>query len=306
MRKDSSTLVAVLGAVFAAELMTASAADAAGYKDTPMLPGQPWHVHDPDRPLPRVVTPGATFSHDAPPPSDAVVLFDGTDLSKWKSDKGEAAWKVVQDKPAQCQPRKAAPLHGAELLIQRPEECADCCSAKPGGYMEDVKGAGNIRTKEEFGDFQLHLEFATPEKVVGNSQGRGNSGVLIFGDYEVQVLDSYNNRTYADGQAGAMYGQYPPLANPVKKPGEWQSYDIIFEAPQWQDGKLTKRAAVTVLLNGVAVHNKKEYIGKSVHKEVGTYEKLHSSRGPIMLQDHGNPTRFRNIWIRNLGEYDKP
>ena len=218
-----------------------------------------------------MVTPGAKFSHEAPPPSDAVALFDGTDLSKWKSDKGAAGWKVEN------------------------------------GYMEAVKGAGNIRTKEDFGDFQLHLEFATPEKVVGNSQGRGNSGVLIFGEFEVQVLDSYENRTYADGQAGAMYGQYPPLVNPVKKPGEWQTYDIIFEAPQWdKDNKLTKRASVTVLLNGVALHNKKEYIGRSVHKEVGTYERMRSSRGPIMLQDHGNPMHFRNIWIRNLGEYDKP
>jgi hypothetical protein len=305
----------LLGVILAAK-HSAGAADSVGYKDTPMLPGTAWHVHDPDRPLPRVVTPGATFSHGAPPPSDAVMLFDGTDLSKWKSDKGEAKWKIEN------------------------------------GYFEAVKGGGNIRTKEDFGDFQLHLEFATPEKVVGNSQGRGNSGVLIFGDYEVQVLDSYDNRTYADGQLGAMYGQYPPLVNPAKKPGEWQSYDIIFEAPQWTeeqssaansqnlqklreelaalqakytDGypsvqnvkqqiadlekpgpKLVKRAAVTVILNGVAVHNRKEYIGRSVHKEIGTYNKLRASRGPIMLQDHGNPTRFRNIWIRNLGEYDKP
>ena len=269
MRKNSLTLAALFSAVFAANDL--SAAEPVGYTDTPMLPGQPWHVHDPDRPLPRVVTPGATFSHSAPPPSDAVVLFDGTDLSKWKGDKGAAGWKVEN------------------------------------GYMEIAKGAGSIRTKEDFGDFQLHLEFATPEKVVGNSQGRGNSGVLIFGEFEVQVLDSYENRTYADGQAGAMYGQYPPLVNPVKKPGEWQTYDILFEAPQWDtDGKLTKRASVTVLLNGVAIHNRKEYIGRSVHKEVGTYAKMRSSRGPILLQEHGNPTRFRNIWIRNLGEYDKP
>lgn len=271
MRNTSFTLAALFSAVFAANILPASAAEPIGYTDTPMLPDQPWHVHDPNRPIPRVVTPGATFSHNAPPPSDAVVLFDGTDLSKWKSDKGAAGWKVEN------------------------------------GYMEAAKGAGNIRTKEDFGDFQLHLEFATPEKVVGNSQGRGNSGVLIFGDFEVQVLDSYNNRTYADGQAGAMYGQYPPLVNAVKKPGEWQSYDIIFEAPLWdKDGKLTKRASVTVLLNGVALHNKKEYIGRSVHKEVGTYEKMRASRGPITLQDHGNPMRFRNIWLRNLGEYDKP
>jgi len=271
MQKCSLLLAALVNAGFIISHSSLIAAEPLGYKDTPMLPGQPWHVHDPDRPRPRVVTPGATFSHGAPPPSDAVVLFDGTDLSKWKCDKGEAGWKVEN------------------------------------GYVEAVKGSGNIRTKEDFGDFQLHLEFATPEKVVGNSQGRGNSGVLIFGNFEVQVLDSYDNLTYPDGQCGAMYGQYPPLVSAVKKPGEWQSYDIIFEAPQWdKDGKLTKRANVTVLLNGVLLHHKKEYIGKSVHKEIGTYEKIHESRGPIMLQDHGNPMHFRNIWIRNLGEYDKP
>jgi hypothetical protein len=271
MQKLSLLLAALVNAGFFISSSNLIAAEPLGYKDTPILPGQPWHVHDPDRPRPRTVTPGATFSHGAPPPSDAVVLFDGKDLSKWKCDKGEAGWKVEN------------------------------------GYMEVVKGTGNIYTKENFGDFQLHLEFATPEKVVGNSQGRGNSGVLIFGNFEVQVLDSYDNLTYPDGQCGAMYGQYPPLVSAVKKPGEWQSYDIIFEAPQWDnDGKLTKRANVTVLLNGVVLHHKKEYIGKSVHKEIGTYDKLHESRGPIMLQDHGNPMHFRNIWIRNLGEYDKP
>lgn len=241
-----------------------------GYKDTPMLPDQPWHVHDPDRPVPRVVTPGETFSQNAPPPSDAEVLFDGKNFNKWKSDKGPVNWKLEN------------------------------------GYMEAVKDTGNIRTKEEFGDFQLHLEFATPAKVEGNSQGRGNSGVLIFGVYEVQVLDSYNNLTYPDGQAGAMYGQYPPLVNAVKKPGEWQSYDIIFEAPKWdKDGQLVKKANVTVLLNGVLLHHKKEYIGQSKHREVGTYGSP-QSRGPIMLQEHHNPTRFRNIWIRAVGDYDQP
>ncbi len=307
MQKSSVTLVALIGMVVAGTGFQVIAAESIGYKDTPILPGQPWHVHDPDRPLPRVVTPGATFSHNAPPPSDAVVLFDGTDLSKWTSDKGAAGWKVVSEQPAVCAKPEPTPAHGAELLMRRTKIAVAKCCTKAGGYMEVVKGAGNIRTKESFGDFQLHLEFATPEVVVGNSQARGNSGVLIFGEFEVQVLDSYDNRTYADGQAGAMYGQYPPLVNAVKKPGEWQSYDIIFEAPQWgPDGKLTRRASVTVLLNGVALHNKKEYIGRSGHKEVGTYDKLHASRGPIMLQDHGNPMRFRNIWLRNLGEYDKP
>lgn len=271
MRNNFRPCSWLLGAACTAIAAATTAAEPVGYKDTPMLPGQPWHVHDPDRPQPRVVTPGATFSHLAPPPADAIVLFDGKDLSKWKCDKGEARWKVED------------------------------------GYMEIVKNSGSIFTKEEFGDFQLHLEWATPEKIVSNSQGRGNSGVLIFGVYEVQVLDSYENRTYPDGQAGSMYGQYPPLVNPVKKPGEWQTYDIIFEAPQWDaEGQLTKKASVTVLLNGVAIHNKKEYLGHALHKVVGTYGKDRRSRGPILLQDHGNPIRFRNIWLRNLGDYDKP
>jgi hypothetical protein len=243
-----------------------------GYTDTPMIPGQPWRVHDPDRPHPKVVTPAETFSHNAAAPSDAKVLFDGKDLSQWQSDKGaEAAWKVEN------------------------------------GYMEVVAKKGNIRTKDEFGDFQLHLEFATPVEIKGNSQGRGNSGVFIQGMYEVQVLDSYNNPTYADGQAGAMYGQYPPLVNPIKPPGVWQSYDIIFEAPQFdKDGKVIKKAAVTAILNGVVVQHKKEYLGPSQHKENTSYAGVKQTRGPIALQDHGDPMRFRNIWIRSLGDYDQP
>ena len=270
MRKTPLTLAALLGAAFAVATFMSSAEDKPGYKDTPMLPGQPWHVHDSDRPVPHPVTPAETFSHGAPPPSDAIVLFDGKDLSKWECDGGPARWKVEN------------------------------------GYMEVVKDSGNIRTKEEFGDFQLHLEFATPAKVVGNGQGRGNSGVYICGRYEVQVLDSYDNPTYTDGQLGALYGQFPPLATAPKKPGEWQCYDIIFEVPRWDENKkLIKPASVTVILNGVVLHNKKEFIGASTHREVGIYSP-HPPHGPIMLQDHGNPTRFRNIWIRKLGEYDKP
>lgn len=262
--------VPLLFVTLVAGLIVPGNAHAKEEKQTPMLPGQPWRVHDATRPLPRVVTPGATFSHGAPPPSDAIVLFDGTDLSKWRGNNGPAAWNVEN------------------------------------GYMEVVKKAGNITTKDEFGDFQLHLEFATPARVEGESQGRGNSGVFIFGKYEVQILDSYDNRTYADGQCGALYGQWPPLVNPVKKPGEWQSYDIIFEAPRWDEsGRLLKRAAVTVLLNGVVIHHHKEFMGETRHAELPAYGKP-QSRGPISLQDHGNPIRFRNIWIRPLGEYDKP
>ena len=198
------------------------------------------------------------------------VLFNGTDLSKWKSQKGgEAKWKV-------------------EL-----------------GYMEVAPKSGTIMTKDEFGDFQLHLEFATPAEVASASQGRGNSGVIIYGKYEIQVLDSYNNKTYADGQAGAMYGQFPPLANSSKKPGKWQTYDIIFETPRWEGDKLVKKGAVTVIHNGVVLHHRKEFIGAVSHRRVGKYSP-HPPKGPIVLQDHGNPMRFRNIWIRELGDYDEP
>jgi len=241
-----------------------------GYTDTPMIPGQKWRVHDDNRPRPAVVTPGESFSHGAPAPSDAVVLFDGTDLSKWKSQKtGEDAEWIVEN-----------------------------------GYMEVKPGTGAIMTRDEFGDFQLHIEFATPAEVESGSQGRGNSGVIIYNTYEVQVLDSYDNKTYADGQAGALYGQSPPLRNASKKPGEWQSYDIIFETPRWEGEDLVKPAALTVIHNGVVLHNRKELSGPTGHKKVFEYKK-HDPQGSIFLQDHRNPMRFRNIWIRPLGTYDE-
>ncbi|HWN95093.1 MAG TPA: DUF1080 domain-containing protein [Methylomirabilota bacterium] len=240
-----------------------------GYKDTPLIPGTKWHVHDSDRPQPKVVAPGKTFSLEAPAPSDAIVLFDGTDFSKWKGTKGDVQWKIEN------------------------------------GYAETTK-SGVIRTKDEFGDFQLHIEWATPAKVEGSGQGRGNNGLNIFGRYEIQILDSYNNPTYADGQASAIYGQYPPLVNASKPPGEWQSYDVIFEAPLWDaDGKLAKKAYVTVLHNGVVVHHRQELFGNSSHRGTPAYGKR-QEKGYIELYEHGNPVRFRNIWIRPLGEYDKP
>jgi hypothetical protein len=243
-----------------------------GYKDTPIIPGTKWHVHDGDRPQPRLVTPGERFSHLAPPPADAIVLFNGKDLGAWQLGNGsEAKWKVEN------------------------------------GYMEVAPKSGSIQTREKFADFQLHLEFATPAKVEGSSQGRGNSGVLFNGIYEVQVLDSYDNPTYPDGQAGALYGQSPPLVNASKPPGEWQSYDIIFESPRWDDtGKIAKKAAVTVIHNGVVLHHRKEYQGNTPHKRNGDYSKPHSPEVFIQLQDHNNPMRFRNIWLRKLGDYDQP
>ncbi len=254
-------------------LSTAASAFGAGlgYTNTPFIPGTKWHVHDGDRPQPPIVTPGKNFSQQGDAPSDAVVLFNGKDFSKWQGEKGgEVQWKIEND------------------------------------YMETTK-TGRIRTKDEFGDFQLHLEFATPEKVEGNGQGRGNNGVNIYGKYEVQILDSYNNPTYPDGQAGGLYGQTPPLVNASRPPGEWQTYDILWEAPQWDAaGKLTKKAYITVLHNGVVIHHRKDLTGNTPHQKVGTYEGADKPTGRYLeLYEHGNPVRFRNIWIRPLGEYDK-
>jgi hypothetical protein len=238
-----------------------------GHQDTPLIPGTKWHVHDGERPQPVVVTPGepSTPEKVGTAPSDATVLFDGKDLSKWKMEKdgGEAAWKVEN------------------------------------GYMEVVPKSGYMMTKDEFGpDVQLHVEFATPPPV-GDGQGRGNSGVFMFGRYEIQVLDSYNNPTYPDGQATAIYGYRPPLVNASRPPGVWQTYDIIFEGPRFKDGKLEKPAVTTILHNGVVTQNHTVLIGDTPHQKVGTY-KPHAEKGPLKLQDHGNPMRFRNIWIREI------
>jgi hypothetical protein len=196
------------------------------------------------------------------PPSDAIVLFDGKDLAAWKCGNGDAKWKVGD------------------------------------GAME-VNGTGDIETREPFGDCQLHLEWQSPAEVKGESQGRGNSGVFLMGRYEIQVLDSFRNPTYADGQAAAMYGQIPPLVNACRKPGEWQSYDILFKAPRFQGDKLESPGVVTLLHNGVAVHHADPFIGATAHREVGRYEP-HPPKAPLKLQDHGNPVRYRNIWIRPM------
>ncbi len=179
-----------------------------GYTDTPMLPGLPYRVHDPARPHPAVVTPAA---QPGGAPSDAIVLFDGKDLSHWTSAKLDPVRPVAGPEPAGWKVEN--------------------------GYME-VAGRGDIATQEKFGDIQLHVEWAAPAEVRGNSQGRGNSGIFLQGRYEVQVLDAFQNPTYADGQAGAIYGQWPPLVNPARKPGEWQSYDIVFEAPRFAGEQL--------------------------------------------------------------------
>ncbi len=232
-----------------------------GYTDTPMLPGLPYHVHDPSRPHPAVIMPGA---QTGAAPSDATVLFNGTDLSQWTGK----PWKVEN------------------------------------GYVEVVPNAGSIRTRETFGDVQLHVEWAAPAVVRGTSQNRGNSGIFLQGRYEVQVLDSFENPTYADGQAGAIYGQWPPLVNPVRRPGEWQAYDIVFEAPRVEAGKVVKPASLTVFLNGVLVHHRKEAMGPTVHRALAAYAPQ-PAEDSLVLQDHQQPVRYRNIWIRRLSGYDR-
>ena len=257
----------ILWAAFAAAIALIAQDRDLGFTDTPMLPGLPYHVHDPARPHPRVVTPGARAG-DAP--SDAVALFDSKDLSHWTraGSNAPARWKVAN------------------------------------GYVE-VAGKDGIATKEKFGDVQLHVEWATPSPPSGTSQGRGNSGVFFETRYEVQVLDSYENPTYADGQAAAIYGQWPPLANASRKPGEWQTYDIVFEAPKFENGRLAKPAYLTVFHNGVLVQNHRDAMGPTVYRAVAKYVSQ-PAEGPILLQNHGNPVRYRNIWARRIPPYDQP
>ncbi|HTY84324.1 MAG TPA: DUF1080 domain-containing protein [Silvibacterium sp.] len=225
-----------------------------------------WKIHDPDRPVPPVIDPGTASTQEAPgrPPSDAVVLFDGKDLAQWAAkDGGPAKWKVEN------------------------------------GYMEVVPKTGYLVTRQAFGDCQLHVEFAEPVPATGESQERGNSGVFLMGLYEIQVLDSYQNKTYADGQAAAVYGQYPPLVNASRPPGQWQAYDIIFHGPRFADGKVVRPARVTVLHNGMLVQDNVELTGPTAHGQRPPYQPG-PDRLPLQLQDHGNPVRYRNLWIREL------
>jgi len=216
----------------------------------------------PPKTEPPIVTPGRT---NADPPSDAIVLFNGKDLSQWRSADGSPAKWTVRD-----------------------------------GYVEVAAGSGDISTAQQFGDVQLHIEWATPAVVKGEGQERGNSGVFLMGRYEVQVLDSYENKTYYHGQAGAVYKQYAPLVNASRKPGEWQAYDIVFHAPHFDEqGKVTDRARVTVLHNGVLIQNNVEIYGLTYHDRPALYI-AHSPQESLKLQDHGNPIRYRNIWIRRL------
>lgn len=266
--------VLALGSLIFGGLDAARAADAAPgpaarpaltvtNKPPPLAPGGKWRVHDTNRPQPVVIMPPTASTPDRPgqPPSDAIVLFDGTDLSQWetrtRTGSAPAKWKVEN------------------------------------GYMEIVPKSGSIRTKQQFADCQLHLEWATPAEVKGSGQGRGNSGLYFQGHPEIQLLDSWENTTYPDGQAAALYGLYPPLVNASRKPGEWQSFDVIYMAPRFDENqKLVKPALYTVFHNGVLVHHAVEVPGTAVECA-------------ILLQDHGNPLRFRNIWVRKLRGYDE-
>jgi hypothetical protein len=251
------TKIPVLGVLFSAAALWAAGQAA-----------REWTIHDRSRPMSRVVVPGdcSTQERAGAAPSDAVLLFDGKDLSKWKAaDGGPAKWKVGD------------------------------------GYFEVAPGTGDVYSRDAFGDIQAHVEWATPNPPRGEDQDRGNSGFFLMGLYEVQVLDSYQSKTYADGQAAAIYGQYPPLVNACRPPGQWQVYDVVFHGPRFHDGKLARPAFITVLHNGVLVQDHVEIMGPTEHKRRPPYH-VTPDKLPLKLQDHNHPVRYRNIWLRELAE----
>ena len=243
-------------------LLLVSSVTVFAQKELPKMVPEMTEIWDPEIP---VITTGATPST---PPSDAIILMgEGLELEyEWTNGKGGTpGWKFEK------------------------------------GVATVVKGEGAIKTKRTFRDFQLHVEWRTPSEVIGESQGRGNSGIFLQGVYEVQVLDSYNNRTYRNGQAGSLYKQHPPLVNACKGPGEWQSYEIIYTAPRFkEDGTYFTPPTVTIIHNGVLVQNHVSLRGPTEYIGIPEYSVKPHGDGPIMLQDHGNPNSFRNIWIREL------
>jgi hypothetical protein len=231
------------------------------------------HETDPTKqPQPKVVTPKPYDAEAAKAPAGAKILFDGTEATakNWTATNGEPTkWKLVD------------------------------------GALESVRHGGYIQSKEQFGSCQLHIEFATPSEAKGNSQGRGNSGVFLMGQYEVQVLDSYENVTYPDGQCGALYGRAKPLVNASRKPGEWQTFDITFHRPLFNEkGEVTRPAKFHVLHNGELIHDKVELSGGTgwAGPHAASEYKKHADKGPLQMQDHGNPVRFRNIWLVELDD----
>ncbi len=262
-----ATLLCSLRPLVAAELIERKTdqGTVVGYKDTPLLPwtNSKYHVHDPDRPLPKVVLPrpAGTPLASAPAPADAVVLFDGQGTDAWEAN----AWAV----------QNGVLLAGKESLV----------------------------SKQAFGDCQLHLEFATPAEPFTNFMNRGNSGVILMGKYEVQIFDSWHEhqqQIYPDGQAASIYGQTPPLVNACMPPDEWQAYDVVFRAPVFHhDGRLFRPATLTMFHNGVLVHESQQIMGEMMHRDIKPYAP-HPSKLPLVLQGHGSTLRFRNIWIRAL------
>lgn len=236
----------------------------AALSETPYLPGSKWRVHDEDRPHPAVIIPGQRASE---PPSDAIILFDGNNLDAWHST--GAPW-LMMDGVLTVPPR------------------------------EKGKRSSSLVSKESFGDIQLHLEYRSPKPPTKSGQDRGNSGIMFMQRYELQILDSYHNPSYADGMAASIYGWKPPLVNASRPPGEWQSFDIIFERPHFTgEGTVTRPAYITAFLNGVLVHNRQLVLGTTVWRRVAKYE-VHADAAPLQLQDHGSPVSFRNIWVRKL------
>ena len=366
MNVSKTILVVSLGASSIFLLSPAAHAAAAAAPVPPLT----WPAHDTNRPAPRMVTPGASFSHLAPPSADALVIFDGKDLSRFEgpgtgpapeqfalirmeqsltnltaaataarqaliaasfADGSElvarretlrvaelalataradafAQWQASGNRlnAAQTQAMTQQAIRGGGRAGRGGGVGAALAWKVENGYVEVTPGTGSLRTKDKFSDFQLHIEWATPAVVSGSGQNRGNSGVIVNGMYEIQVLDSINNPTYNDGTAGSIYGQWPPLVNASKQPGEWQSYDLIFEAPRWDaNQKLVKKANVTLIHNGLAVHHRQEIEGPTA-SSTPAYGAPHAPEMFIELQDHNTPVRYRNIWARALGEYDKP
>jgi len=244
---------------FVATTATTLSTMAALYGDTPN-DTHAWSVHDMNRPRPKVIQ-----AEPGKPPSDAIVLFDGTNLDAWcmSKDQSPCKWKLAD------------------------------------GAMEVAKG-GEIRTKQSFGDCQLHIEWASPAAGTGTGQGRGNSGIFLMGKHEVQVLDCYENETYADGQTGSIYGETPPLVNACRKAGEFQTYDIIFHQPVWEGDVIKHPGTITVIHNGVLIQDNWEFEGTATHKTRSPLKKKYEEKLPLRLQDHGNPVRYRNIWIREI------
>jgi hypothetical protein len=256
-------LVSILGTVAvlqAADLVKSKDGRAVGYKDTPILPWCNYHKHDPDRPQPPRVVPGKPSTQTAvgSAPSDAIILFDGSNLDAWEPN----PWQIESDRTLLCT-------------------------------------EGDIKTKGKFGDCQLHLEWQAPDPPRGEQMNRGNSGVFFMDRYEVQISDSYTETIYPDGMAAAIYGETPPLVNATLPPGDWQTYDIIFTAPRFEDGKCVKKATVTMFHNGLLVHHHTPIMGPCAWRQIVPYSP-HEDRAPLRLQAHHNPVHFRNIWIRPL------